>query len=93
MGGDDKVMGQGPFGASYYLKGALAGGICCSLTHGNPSLLAFCLLPTTSFNSSPLLKPYAKYLYLEVSCVLSSLPLTLSLFSLNATKVLAKPVI
>merc|ERR1740125_41962 len=27
-------MGQGPFGASYYLKGALAGGICCSLTHG-----------------------------------------------------------
>merc|ERR1711966_169709 len=34
MGGDDKVMGQGPFGASYYLKGALAGGICCSLTHG-----------------------------------------------------------
>ena len=43
MGGDDKVMGQGPFGASYYLKGALAGGICCSLTHGNlasPRLLS-----------------------------------------------------
>merc|ERR1712195_81237 len=34
MGGDDKVMGQGPFGTSYYLKGALAGGIFCSLTHG-----------------------------------------------------------
>jgi solute carrier family 25 phosphate transporter 3 len=27
-------MGQGPFGAGYYLRGALAGGICCSLTHG-----------------------------------------------------------
>jgi solute carrier family 25 phosphate transporter 3 len=36
MGGDDKgmVMGQGPFGAGYFLRGALAGGICCSLTHG-----------------------------------------------------------
>merc|ERR1711990_1122341 len=34
MGGDGKVMGQGPFGTSYFLKGALAGGICCSLTHG-----------------------------------------------------------
>jgi len=33
-GADGKVMGQGPFGASYYLKGALAGGICCSITHG-----------------------------------------------------------
>ena len=29
-----KVMGQGPFGAKYYLQGALAGGICCSITHG-----------------------------------------------------------
>jgi solute carrier family 25 phosphate transporter 3 len=28
------VMGQGPFGAGYFLRGALAGGICCSLTHG-----------------------------------------------------------
>jgi len=27
-------MGQGPFGPKYYLQGALAGGICCSLTHG-----------------------------------------------------------
>merc|ERR1711934_1289636 len=34
MGGDGKVMGQGPFGTSYFLKGALAGGLCCSLTHG-----------------------------------------------------------
>ena len=33
-GADGKVMGQGPFGISYYLKGALAGGICCSITHG-----------------------------------------------------------
>jgi len=32
--GDGKVMGQGPFGAKYYLQGALAGGICCSITHG-----------------------------------------------------------
>jgi len=31
---DGKVMGQGPFGAKYYLQGALAGGICCSITHG-----------------------------------------------------------
>ena len=23
-----------PFGAKYYLSGALAGGICCSITHG-----------------------------------------------------------
>ena len=29
-----KVMGQGPFDSTYYLKGALAGGICCSITHG-----------------------------------------------------------
>jgi solute carrier family 25 phosphate transporter 3 len=31
---DGKVMGQGPFGGKYYLSGALAGGICCSITHG-----------------------------------------------------------
>merc|ERR1719197_1028058 len=31
---DGKVMGQGPFGVKYYLSGALAGGICCSITHG-----------------------------------------------------------
>ena len=31
---DGKVMGQGPFGTKYYLQGALAGGICCSITHG-----------------------------------------------------------
>lgn len=31
---DGKVMGQGPFGPKYYLQGALAGGICCSITHG-----------------------------------------------------------
>mmetsp|Transcript_37979 Transcript_37979/g.121890 ORF Transcript_37979/g.121890 Transcript_37979/m.121890 type:complete len:316 (+) Transcript_37979:141-1088(+) len=30
----EKVMGQGPFGMKYYLSGALAGGICCSITHG-----------------------------------------------------------
>ena len=29
-----KIMGQGPFDSTYYLKGALAGGICCSITHG-----------------------------------------------------------
>jgi len=33
-GSDGKVMGQGPFGFKYYLQGALAGGICCSITHG-----------------------------------------------------------
>ena len=33
-GADGKVMGQGPFGMKYYLQGALAGGICCSITHG-----------------------------------------------------------
>lgn len=32
--GDGKLMGQGPFGPKYYLSGALAGGICCGLTHG-----------------------------------------------------------
>lgn len=31
---EGQVMGQGPFGVGYYLRGALAGGICCSLTHG-----------------------------------------------------------
>merc|ERR1712228_574603 len=31
---EGKVMGQGPFGLKYYLSGALAGGICCGLTHG-----------------------------------------------------------
>merc|ERR1719230_1583488 len=31
---DGKVMGQGPFGVKYFLSGALAGGICCGLTHG-----------------------------------------------------------
>merc|ERR1711934_14434 len=35
MGKDSEmVMGQGPFGAGYFFRGALAGGICCSLTHG-----------------------------------------------------------
>mmetsp|Transcript_19567 Transcript_19567/g.25330 ORF Transcript_19567/g.25330 Transcript_19567/m.25330 type:complete len:315 (+) Transcript_19567:48-992(+) len=34
MASDDIVMGQGPFGLKYYLSGALAGGICCSITHG-----------------------------------------------------------
>jgi solute carrier family 25 phosphate transporter 3 len=29
----DTFMGQGPFGAGYFLKGALAGAICCSATH------------------------------------------------------------
>jgi len=32
--GDGKIMGQGPFGMGYFLSGALAGGICCGLTHG-----------------------------------------------------------
>jgi len=31
---DGKVMGQGPFDLKYFLSGALAGGICCGLTHG-----------------------------------------------------------
>merc|ERR1719229_1110116 len=31
---DGKVMGQGPFDTKYFLSGALAGGICCGLTHG-----------------------------------------------------------
>ena len=31
---DGKVMGQGPHGLKYFLQGALAGGICCSITHG-----------------------------------------------------------
>jgi len=32
--GDNLVMGQGPFDTNYYLKGALSGGVCCSITHG-----------------------------------------------------------
>merc|ERR1712054_115968 len=31
---DGKLMGQGPFDSTFYLKAALAGGICCGLTHG-----------------------------------------------------------
>jgi len=31
---DGKFMGQGPFDSNFYLKAALAGGICCGLTHG-----------------------------------------------------------
>jgi len=31
---DGKVMGQGPFGTKYYVSGAIAGGICCGITHG-----------------------------------------------------------
>lgn len=31
MGG---VAEQGPFDLMYFLKGALAGGICCGVTHG-----------------------------------------------------------
>jgi len=31
---DGKFMGQGPFTSNFYLKAALAGGICCGLTHG-----------------------------------------------------------
>jgi solute carrier family 25 phosphate transporter 3 len=34
MSSDGKIMGQGPFTTKYFLQGALAGGICCSLTHG-----------------------------------------------------------
>ena len=30
----DTFMGQGPFGTKYFLQSALAGGICCSFTHG-----------------------------------------------------------
>ncbi|CAK0807835.1 unnamed protein product [Prorocentrum cordatum] len=33
-GGDGTFMGQGPFTSGFYLKAALAGGICCGLTHG-----------------------------------------------------------
>ena len=39
---DGKVMGQGPFGMYYYLSGALAGGICCSITHGMFHKNCFC---------------------------------------------------
>eukprot|EP00994_Dinema_validum_P009529 NODE_948_length_1212_cov_502.763543_g715_i0.p1 GENE.NODE_948_length_1212_cov_502.763543_g715_i0~~NODE_948_length_1212_cov_502.763543_g715_i0.p1 ORF type:complete len:334 (+),score=123.46 NODE_948_length_1212_cov_502.763543_g715_i0:61-1002(+) len=31
---DGKIMGQGPFTTQFYLKAALAGGICCGATHG-----------------------------------------------------------
>ena len=31
---DGVVMGQGPFSMKYFLSGALAGGICCGVTHG-----------------------------------------------------------
>ena len=31
---DGTVMGQGPFDMKYFLSGALAGGICCGVTHG-----------------------------------------------------------
>jgi len=31
---DEKFMGQGPFEAKYYLQSAVAGGLCCSVTHG-----------------------------------------------------------
>jgi len=34
MAAEDTFMGQGPFGTKYYLQSALAGGICCSFTHG-----------------------------------------------------------
>lgn len=37
MAESDKVMGQGPFDMKYFLSGALAGGICCSLTRGAAS--------------------------------------------------------
>lgn len=30
----EKFMGQGPFGQKYFLQSAVAGGLCCSLTHG-----------------------------------------------------------
>jgi solute carrier family 25 phosphate transporter 3 len=32
--GPGTFMGQGPFTSGFYLKAALAGGICCGLTHG-----------------------------------------------------------
>jgi len=34
MGGDGKFMGQGPFDAVHYVKAALGGAVCCSVTHG-----------------------------------------------------------
>merc|ERR1712187_532829 len=34
MGGDGKFMGQGPFDTVHYLKAALGGAVCCSVTHG-----------------------------------------------------------
>jgi solute carrier family 25 phosphate transporter 3 len=33
-GGHKKGGKQGPFDTTYYLKGAFAGGLCCSITHG-----------------------------------------------------------
>jgi len=34
MAEDGKFMGQGPFTNKYFLQAALAGGLCCSVTHG-----------------------------------------------------------
>jgi len=31
---DGKFMGQGPFDSTHYLKAALGGAVCCSVTHG-----------------------------------------------------------
>jgi len=31
---DGKFMGQGPFDTTHYLKAALGGAVCCSVTHG-----------------------------------------------------------
>lgn len=31
---EEQFMGQGPFGSRYFLNAALAGGLCCSVTHG-----------------------------------------------------------
>ena len=33
MGGGNH-QAQGPFGVAHFVKGALAGGICCGVTHG-----------------------------------------------------------
>jgi len=46
----DQVMGQGPFDMKYFLSGALAGGICCSLTHGG-------LVPVDVVKTNIQLKP------------------------------------
>jgi len=50
MGGDDMVMGQGPFDMKYFLSGALAGGLCCSITHGG-------LVPVDVVKTNIQLKP------------------------------------